>query len=160
MPKRSTTDACFGLIQSLFEARNRGEISALVFLDLKKAFDTVNHSVLLDKLSKIGCDAFCIAWFRDYLSGRLQKTLANSFHSATKPITCGVPQGSVLGPLLFIIYINDVVDVINHCSFFLYADDLAIVVSGRDHNVLAHLLQDDLNNIYEWCYSNVLTVNI
>ena len=85
---------------------------------------------------------------------------ANGKRSESKLVTCGVPQGSVLGPLLFIIYINDVVNCIKNASIFLYADDLAIIVSGRDAKIIAALMQDDLNNIGDWCYSNMLTVNV
>ena len=159
LPGRSTVDATFSLIQALYEARNKSNYSVVVFLDFKKAFDTVNHNILLKKLSKYGCNADSVSWFKDYLQHRTQTTFANNVSSTREPINCGVPQGSVLGPLLFIIYVNDIVSILENSSHFLYADDLAIVVSGKSVDILVTLLQDDLNRIQLWCDNNMLTVN-
>ena len=159
LPGRSTTDATFRLTQDIYMARNLSQISAIVFLDLKKAFDTVNHNILLGKLGKIGCNQNCVNWFRDYLTGRYQTTRANNKISGSREITCGVPQGSVLGPLLFIIYINDVVSNLKHSTYYLYADDLAIIVSGNSPDIISTLIQEDLDIISKWCYANVLTIN-
>ena len=110
-------------------------------------------------MSKYGCDEVSVTWFSDYLRGRKQTTIANDTRSTSKSVTCGVPQGSVLGPLLFIIYINDVVSCLENCSHYLYADDLAIVVSGKSIDILVQLLQTDLDSLGKWCSDNKLTVN-
>ena len=159
MPQRSTADAIYGLCQYAYECRNRGEIVAIVFLDLKKAFDTVNHFLLLKELSSIGASNNVISWFRSYLSGRRQITSANGQISTDKPVNCGVPQGSVLGPLLFVIYINTIVNVILNARYFMYADDLAIIVGNKDPIITQQLIQEDLNRISDWCDSYRLTVN-
>ena len=159
MPGRSTSDAVFGLVQELYSARNREEIVAVVFLDLRKAFDTVDHSLMVSKLTDIGCDENTISWFRSYLGGRRQITVANDLVSECKNVLCGVPQGSVLGPLLFLIYMNDIVLQLKNAKFFMYADDLAVCVSGKDPDIIRELIQDDLNRLVEWCDQNKLTIN-
>jgi len=107
----------------------------IVLLDLQKAFDTVNHDILLMKLQSIGLNTGIINWFQSYLSGRLQTINISGASSTAREITCGVPQGSILGPLLFLIYVNDMSAVVKN-RLLLYADDLAILVSGkkRTHN--------------------------
>ena len=105
MPGRSTHDAIFGLVQDLYEARNSGDIVAVVFLDLRKAFDTVNHLLLLSKLKNIGCNNESLSWFTDYLSNRSQRTLANGVYSSDESVTCGVPPGFCIGaPALHHLY--------------------------------------------------------
>ena len=91
-----------------------------IFIDLKKAFDTVNHDILLHKLEHYGIRRTSLGWFTSYLNGRSQYVSCNNTTSEIKPIVCGVPQGSVLGPLLFLLYIND---LSNKLSFYLFADD-------------------------------------
>ena len=159
VPGRSTSDAVFSLVNTLYHARNRQERSAVVFLDLRKAFDTVDHSILLHKLSQYGVDEESCLWLKDYLTQRMQQTRANNNLSTAEPVTMGVPQGSVLGPLLFITYINNIESVIKHGKTFLYADDLAVVVSGKDPARVKALLQADLDSIGKWCAANKLTVN-
>ena len=126
---------------------------------MRKAFDTVDHLLLLRKLESFNLGEGFIAWLRHYLIDRQQQTKANNTISGCLPVDRGVPQGSVVGPLLFIAYINDVSKVIVHSSFHLYADDLALVVSGRDVNRIRTLLQEDVNNVGKWCKTNKLTVN-
>ena len=153
-------DACIGLIQGLYECRNRGEVVAVVFLDLRKAFDTVNHLLLIRELKALGGSDGCLEWIRSYLTGRSQQTIIpNMPVSASIDISCGVPQGSVLGPLLFVIYINKIVTVLKHASFFMYADDLAIYVSNVDPSIARVLIQEDLDNISRWCDEFRLTIN-
>ena len=106
---------------------DEGKVGGVVFLDLKKAFDMVNHSILVRKLKSIGVSEDSISWFMSYLSGRSQMTKVEGTLSGLKPISHGVPQGSILGPLLFLIYINDLCDVVELCGTSMYADDMAIL---------------------------------
>ena len=159
MPQRSTSDACFGLIQFVYESRNRGEVVSIVFLNLRKAFDTVNHSVLLNELIRMGCSIDTVKWFRSYLFDRSQCTVVNGHTSTKRNIDCGVPQGSVLGPLLFNIYINGIVSNLQNCVHYMYADDLALCVANKDPVIARMLLQDDLTRTADWCESFRLTVN-
>ena len=151
---RAVGAGCEGL-----DSRNRGEVVAVVFLDLRKAFDTVNHLLLLNELCTLGCNARSLRWFESYLTGRSQTTRVGDVISGVAPVTCGVPQGSVLGPLLFVIYINKIVSVLQHSTYFMYADDLAVAVSHTDPYMVQTLLQLDLDAISNWCDMFRLTVN-
>ena len=93
------------------------------FVDFRKAFDCVQHPMLVQKLSRMGLDGRVVDWFRIYLKDRRQQVLANNVRSSFQPITQGVPQGSVLGPLFYILYANDIVSIIKNCRVALYADD-------------------------------------
>ena len=159
IPGRSTSDAVLGLSNDLYAALNHGLPSAVVFIDLRKAFDTVNHIILLQKLSWYGVKDHELRWFENYLYLRSQCTLANGLKSEVEGVPCGVPQGSVLGPLLFLIYINDVQSVIKHTRAYMYADDLAVVASNRDILHSRRLLQEDITAIGGWCNANKLTIN-
>ena len=108
---------------------DKGCVTGAVFLDLSKAFDTIDHDSLLQKLTKVGFSSSVIDWFRSYLSERTQVTCVENSTSSAKHITVGVPQGSVLGPLLFIIYINELSSGVNWCKLSLYADDTVIYYS-------------------------------
>ena len=111
------------------EIRNtidNGNYGCGVFIDLKKAFDTVNHSILLKKLEHYGIRGVALDWFCSYLSNRKQYVSVNGHISETLQIRCGVLQGSVLGPLLFLIYINDLPSVRKCLTFYLFADDTNI----------------------------------
>ena len=103
-----------------------------VFIDLQKAFDTVNHNISLDKLNYHGFRGIVNQWFSSYLSNRTQTTEIGSHISAKRNINCGVPQGSVLGPLLFLLYINDMQYCSSKLQFFLFADDLNALYPQKD----------------------------
>ena len=107
-----------------------------IFLDLKKAFDTINHSILLKKLNHYGIRGIINHWFSLYLLGRSQVTEIDSNLSTINKISCGVPQGSVLGPLLFLIYINDFHNSSEKLSFYLFADDTNLLYADKNHKSL------------------------
>ena len=159
IPGRGTKDAIFGLTNDLYEAMNKGLPSAVVFFDLRKAFDTVDHTILMSKLKNMGLSPNALSWIKSYLSARRQVTEANAKRSSELPVPCGVPQGSVLGPLLFLAYINDVELEIKNVNAYMFADDLALVSSGHDVRRVTRLLQDDTNAVSAWCALNRLTVN-
>ena len=136
-----------------------GNLTGVLFLDLKKAFDTVNHDILLQKLCKYGMSPNVVDWFRNYLSGRVQATKVNNTISNWAEVKCGVPQGSILGPLLFILYINDLDNVITDCSISLYADDTALYYSNSSYIDLMLSIRDDIGSVSEWLKCNKLTLN-
>ena len=159
-PKHSTTNSIVNLTEDIYCSMNNKEYTTVVYIDLKKAFDTVNHKIVLQKLEKAGVGIKLKMWFSNYLTDRTQCTYANDIESNVLPLACGVPQGSVLGPTLFLIYINDVKDVLKHANHMLYADDTALYLSGNDLDVIEYNLQEDLNRFSVWCKQNVLTVNV
>ena len=138
---------------------DKGLYTGLVMIDLQKAFDTVNHRILLHKLKAIGADETVVKWFSSYLSNREQFVIANGSSSAKEPITCGVPQGSILGPLLFIIYVNDMEQSVN-CELFLYADDSALLVSGKCVAQIEQSLSENMNSLKQWLDHNRLSLHL
>ena len=106
-PKYSTSNALINLIESTRQTLDKGSIGCGIFVDFQKAFDTVDHKILLYKLEYYRIQGVCNDWFKSYLSDRTQFVSINGYNSDLIPVDCGVPQGSVLGSLLFLIYIND-----------------------------------------------------
>ena len=129
-------------------------------MDLKKAFDTVDHAILCHKLAQYGVIGRSNAWIANYLSNRVQKVKFNSAVSDAKSISVGVPQCSILGPLLFIIYLNDLPLSIHNCKVSCYADDTALYTSGPDCETVCENLQDDLNRVSYWLKGNRLSLNV
>ena len=130
-----------------------------VFLDLSKAFDTLEHSILLSKLEHYGVRGIPYLWFSSYLSNRQQYTLINSSSSSVKNVTYGVPQGSILGPLLFIIYINDVINSTSQGHFLLFADDTSIIFSTNQWENPNSVLEVQMSKVCDWFNSNKLSIN-
>ena len=124
------------LLSNFINERNVG----MVLLDLQKAFDTVDHSILLMKLEALGLSQDIIRWFHSYLSDRQQLADVSGTMSSYSKIACGVPQGSILGPLLFLIYVNDMAGALDE-KLLLYPDDSAILVSDKDVTSIELLLQ-------------------
>ena len=155
----STVSTIADLTDDLFNGINRGYTSLAAFLDLQKAFDTVNFEILLNKLSAAGIRFTMRNWCESYLTNRFQKTMANGHTSDVLPIRCGVPQGSVLGPLLFLIFINDLQWALTDCKVKLYADDSVLYHSGINIQETVNLLQTSLDEFGHWCIVNKLTVN-
>ena len=129
----------------------------MLLLDLQKAFDTVNHKILCDKLEIMGVG--CIEWFHSYLSNRKQYVSVNNVYSKYGLVTCGVPQGSILGPLLFLCYINDMPISVT-CKLLLYADDSALLVRGKDANIIASILSENLSSCRKWLIDNKLSLHL
>ena len=127
----STLSTIADLTDELYDQINQGMTTLATFIDLRKAFDTVNLSILKSKLERAGIRGNSLFWCTDYLAGRKQRTVANGITSKFLPVTCGVPQGSVLGPLFFLIYVNDLDAVLHDCNVKLYADDTILYQSGK-----------------------------
>ena len=131
-----------------------------VFIDLKKAFDTVNHDILLHKLQFYGFSGILHDWFKSYLSERTQTIQIGSQISKKCITKCGVPQGSVLGPLLFLLYINDIHNCSDKFQFFLFVDDTNILYSDKNLKSLESTVNAELKKLYIWLTANKLTLNI
>ena len=158
----STEYACVELVDKLTKDLDRGETPICFFLDLSKAFDTLNHNILLKKIKYYGLDDNALKWFRSYLSDRHQYVEIEDVRSSTKPLKTGVPQGSILGPLLFIIYMNDINSVSKKFEAILYADDTSlnsiIKLFGNDNH--SSSINNELLLIYDWLNANKLSLNI
>ena len=144
---------------NILDNADNGLVTASVFLDFSKAFDTVDHTILLRKLKSVGLDDNSLSWFHSYLTSRRQITSINDKLFTSLPVTVGVPQGSILGPLLFIIYVNDMPNVIKHCKIILYADDTLLCYSSTSANDINKYVNEDLNLISQWLADNLLTLN-
>ena len=128
------------------------KISVVVLLDMSKAFDTIHHELLLQKLETLGA-CLSIEWFKSYLTNRYQYARFQDAVSDLLPLTFGVPQGSILGPLLFTVYVNDLLCVPTHCKSVCYVDDCKLYLSfpSQDLEVAVSNLIEDLDNICRWC---------
>ena len=156
----STTATIADLTDDLFQQINLGNTTLAAFVDLRKAFDTVNLEILCSKLQRAGIREGVLNWCKNYLTNRFQCTLANNVRSNLLPITCGVPQGSVLGPLFFLIYVNDVQHAVTNCGIKLYADDTVLYQAGVNREEARFKLQASVNEFKLWCNVNALTINV
>ena len=157
---RSTSLAIIQLIEDITNANEKKKFTAGVFIDLKKAFDTIDHSLLLKKLEHYGVRGVSNDWMRSYLSNREQYVSFNSFKSDLKSISCGVPQGSILGPKLFILYINDICNVSKILQFVLFADDTNIFCSDVNILDLCKNVSLELDKLNIWFAVNKLSLNV
>jgi len=158
--KYSTSMAMIQLVNQISTAIDNKETCAGIFLDLSKAFDTVNHAILISKLEHYGIRGIALDWIKNYLSNRKQYVQFNDICSNLNTINCGIPQGSILGPLLFILYINDISNSSQLLKFILFADDTNIFYSCRDLNNLGTTLNNELDNVNRWLIANKLSINI
>jgi hypothetical protein len=139
---------------------NKREVSGVVFLDLRKAFDTVDHRLIIQKLELYGVEGVALLWFESYLSQRTQCVSIDGLLSSAETVSTGVPQGSVLGPLLFIIYVNDLSHWLHFSKCNMFADDTAIYFSAKTANEVECNLNYDLGLIQRWLNVNRLSLNI
>ena len=156
--KGFSTETCLvNLNDHIKKETSKGNFTGMVLIDLQKAFDCVDHRILLDKLSAMGVTN--VDWFRSYLNDRKQCTHVNGVDSDFLEVTCGVPQGSILGPTLFLCFINDMSDALK-CRLSLYADDSALVFSGSDPDYVANFLGSELSICKKWLVDNRLSLHL
>jgi len=152
---------CISVTESIRQSIDNNEFGCGIFIDLKKAFDTVNHTILLTKLNHYGIRGVVLDWFKSYLCQREQFVNVNGdiINSLSLPMTCGVPQGSILGPLLFLLYVNDFPNTSSLLKFHLFADDTNIYFSSKNLSHLEATLNCELKSVAEWMKCNRLALN-
>ena len=158
--KHNTAHAIMNLLEIISEALENNEYTLAIFLDLKKAFDTVDHTILLEKLHHYGIRGTPLKLIKDYLSNRKQFVKINNSLSDPLDITCGVPQGSILGPLLFILYINDLSNISEFVKAILFADDSTIIKSDQILTKLGEEMTKEFALISDWLNANKLSLNV
>ena len=159
MPGRSTQEAIFEILKHIYEAKNSKLVTGLVFLDVKKAFDSLDHNILLHKLKALGVSGKMLKWFNSYLD-RVQYVRHNGNLSHETKFKCGIPQGSCLGPTLFILYINTVFNSINEdVKIMMFADDCVLYKSHEQCTNVLEKLQEGLNEYVEWGVVNNMHLN-
>ena len=156
----STGTAIFDVLHKIFENWNNKAYSSCIFIDYSKAFDTIDHNILLQKLKIYGLDVKSQQFFKSYLENRHQRININNISSNYSRLRCGVPQGSILGPLLFIIYTNDIfLEIDRNEELYMYADDTLLLNNGDSEFSAVQNSQYCLNKVVEWCKLNRLTLN-
>ena len=160
--KMCTEYAVNSLLNNITSSLENHETGICIFLDFAKAFDTVNHEILLKKLEYYGIRGIAQKWFKSYLSNRMQSTEIGGVQSSLNQIKCGVPQGSVLGPLLFLLYINDIVKSSTLFKFTLFADDTSLYYSQKNNSGqdMSHVVNEELQKISHWLGANKLSLNV
>ena len=158
-PKHSTSHALVNIVDTISNSLDKGKIAAGVFVDFQKAFDTVDHSILISKLNHYGIRGKMNDWFRSYLTNRKQCVSILGYVSSYKTIDYGVPQGSVLGPLLFLLYINDLNKSIKHSDTTHYADDTHLLNISDSFFSMQAKLNQDLKGLYRWLLANKISLN-
>ena len=158
--KRGTSFSVVDFISKINQAIDNGEVSVGIFLDLSKTFDTVDHEILLEKLFYYGINCIEHNWFKSYLSNTKQFVCLNDCSSDLLPINCGVPQGSILGPILFLLYVNDAQVIMKSIHLVMHADDMNLLHKNKDVKTLISELGAELSSLDDWLLANHLSCNL
>ena len=158
--QRSTELAAVHFTDILKKKVDEGKLVGCIFIDLTKAFDTISHGKIVKTLESYGVQGTELSWFQDYLFFRRQRVLYNNVLSESEHVLNGVPQGSILGPLLFNIYFNDFYTCLKHSQCVKYADDTVIFVPGKDLFIVQSRFSADMQHISDWCLENELILNL
>ena len=162
----SCETAIMELASSIIKGKDDGFYTLALFIDLSKAFDTVDHNILLDKLDKYGIRGVAKEWYRSYLTNRQMRvkcfvsSTGKFEHSNYLPLAYGAPQGSCLGPLIFLLFTNDLHKQIENCNTILFADDTTLYKTHRNLNYLKWGLEDDMTRLSAWFRANKLSMNV
>ena len=157
--RHSTSHAFYQLINQIYTNNDKGFPTLAVFIDFKKAFDCVQHKQLLNKIKSLNTGQKLVNWSTDYLDNRKQKVLANNELSSVQTITNGVPQGSILSPLYYIIYANDIPHIISQSEVIQYADDTVLLSNNPNYDQACLEIQAGLSQLENWCSLNGISVN-
>ena len=158
VPGKSTHEAVFKVVQYIYSALNNKKLTGMLLLDISKAFNCISHEVLYSKMFMAGFDISVVQWFRSYLH-RTQQLSINGRLSSIIPVANGIAQGTVLGPILFIFYINDVLKTIKHVKMSLFADECVLYLSGNNWDIIRRKIQSDFESVIEWTLCNNLRLN-
>ena len=156
----STIDTIFKYTTDLQLNKNNNLHTIALYIDFKKAFETVNHKLLIDKLKDMKIENKVLKWIKSYLTNRSQSTRIGLVTSSSKDVCTGVPQGSILGPLVFLCYINDINQICSNTNILLYADDTVLYrdISDKERFLDMHNFQQDVNRLVVWCQRNRLSI--
>uniref|UniRef100_A0A8C6T7P7 Reverse transcriptase domain-containing protein n=1 Tax=Neogobius melanostomus TaxID=47308 RepID=A0A8C6T7P7_9GOBI len=156
----STSHALFDIIEEITNAVDNKKYAIGLFIDLSKAFDTINYDILINKLEHYGIRGVALQWVTSYLKNRKQCVKIGDYQSSCQEIVCGLPQGSILGPKLFNMYINDICKTSQVLKFILFADDTNIFASGDDLQQLCRIVNLELKSVNKWFKQNKLSLNL
>ena len=154
-----STNTCLSYLSNkVVKGFDQGMITGMILIDLQKAFDTIDHGILLQKMEYLGFSTATIKWFESYLANRIFKVNVGDEYSSPGDLLCGVPQGSILGPLLFLLYVNDMPQSVS-CDLLLYADDSCLIFTGKEIEKIETQLNKDFNSICDWFIDNKLSIH-
>lgn len=157
--KKGTNDLLILFSDYINSKLNDNKHVVALFIDFSKAFDTLNHSKLISALENIGIEGYLLRWFENYLLDRRFVVKVGNISSITKHVTSGVPQGSILGPVLYLIYVNNMFNCFRYCQAYMYADDTVLLASHRNLLCAEAYLQDDFTSLLHWTHDHELVIN-
>ena len=158
--KYSTESALINYINNIHNGLNKKHYTASVFMDLSKAFDVIDHTILKQKLEHYGFRGFFLDFIISYVQNRYYFVSTNGYKSPSKMVNIGVPQGSILGPLLFLIYVNDMKNCSNILHFLQYADDSTTTFSSYNLKNCLSVIESECNKVLDWLLANRLIINL